>query len=74
VWREAGPEGRLVVEVMDDGAGAAAPVANGGLSGLADRLAALDGQLLVQSPPGGPTLVRAEIPLGDGGEEAPRKP
>jgi signal transduction histidine kinase len=74
VWREAGPEDRLVVEVTDDGAGAAAPVANGGLSGLADRLAALDGQLLVQSPPGGPTLVRAEIPLGDGGEEAPRKP
>jgi signal transduction histidine kinase len=74
VWREAGPEDRLVVEVTDDGAGAAAPVANGGLSGLADRLAALDGRLLVQSPPGGPTLVRAEIPLGDGGEEVHRKP
>jgi signal transduction histidine kinase len=74
VWREGEPEDRLVVEVTDDGAGGAAPVANGGLSGLADRLAALDGRLILESPPGGPTLVRAEIPLGDAGGELPDKP
>ena len=54
VWREGDPEHHLVVEVTDDGAGGAAPVANGGLSGLADRLAALDGRLFLESPPGGP--------------------
>jgi signal transduction histidine kinase len=64
VWRERAPEDSLVVEVTDDGAGGASPVAGGGLSGLGDRLSALDGQLLVRSPEGGPTLVRAEIPLG----------
>jgi signal transduction histidine kinase len=64
VWREQAPEDRLVVEVADDGVGGASPVAGGGLSGLGDRLSALDGRLLVQSPEGGPTLVRAEIPLG----------
>jgi signal transduction histidine kinase len=64
VWRERAPEDSLVVEVTDDGAGGASPVAGGGLSGLGDRLSALDGRLLVRSPEGGPTLVRAEIPLG----------
>jgi signal transduction histidine kinase len=64
VWRERSPEDSLVVEVTDDGAGGASPVAGGGLSGLGDRLSALDGRLLVRSPEGGPTLVRAEIPLG----------
>jgi signal transduction histidine kinase len=71
VWREGDPEHHLVVEVTDDGAGGAAPVANGGLSGLADRLAALDGRLFLESPPGGPTLVRAEIPLGNAAAEVP---
>ena len=33
-----------------------------GLRGLADRLAALDGRLEVHSPPGGGTVVRANIP------------
>jgi signal transduction histidine kinase len=64
VWRELAPEDSLVVEVSDDGTGGASPVAGGGLSGLGDRLSALDGRLLVRSPEGGPTLVRAEIPLG----------
>ncbi len=64
VWREGTPSNRLIVEVTDDGEGGAAGVANGGLSGLADRLSALDGRLFVQSPSGGPTVVRAEIPLG----------
>src|SRR5215208_1711823 len=73
VWREQAPEDRLVVEVSDDGAGGASLVAGGGLSGLADRLSALDGWLFVRSPKGGPTLLRAEIPL-DATGEAYRKP
>ena len=54
----------LVVEVVDDGTGGADPAAGTGLAGLRDRLAALDGRLVVDSPPGGPTRVRAEIPYG----------
>ncbi len=52
----------LVVEVWDDGSGGARVLPTGGLAGLAGRLQALDGSLTVDSPPGGPTLVRAEIP------------
>jgi signal transduction histidine kinase len=55
-------DGRLVVEVMDDGAGGADP-AGSGLSGLADRVAALDGRLRVDAPAAGGTIVRADIPL-----------
>jgi signal transduction histidine kinase len=64
VWRERNPHERLVVEVTDDGKGGADPRSGTGLAGLADRLAALDGRLFVDSPPGGPTYVRAELPLG----------
>jgi PAS domain S-box-containing protein len=56
-------DSRLVVEVRDDGDGGADP-AGGGLRGLADRLAALDGRLDVSSPPGGGTTLRAEVPCG----------
>ncbi len=52
----------LVVEVEDDGEGGADRANGSGLSGLADRVAALDGRVLVSSPKGGPTIVRAEIP------------
>ena len=52
----------LVVEVHDDGVGSAAPAAGGGLAGLADRIAVADGRLLLSSPPGGPTLLRMQIP------------
>jgi signal transduction histidine kinase len=55
-------DGFAVVEVRDDGVGGADPAAGSGLRGLADRLAALDGRLEVQSPPGGGTVVRANIP------------
>jgi signal transduction histidine kinase len=62
VWRV--PEDwLLVVEVVDDGRGGADPEVGTGLTGLADRLAALDGRLFVESPAGGPTHVRAELPL-----------
>ena len=52
----------LVVEVWDDGAGGAQILPTGGLAGLAGRVEALDGSLEVESPPGGPTLVRAVLP------------
>lgn len=55
--------GRLVVELWDDGAGGAKVVPGGGLAGLAGRVEALDGTLIVTSPSGGPTLIRAEFPL-----------
>ncbi|MCX5070128.1 sensor domain-containing protein [Micromonospora lupini] len=54
--------GDLVVEVSDDGRGGADPARGTGLTGLADRVAAADGRLLLSSPPGGPTLVRVELP------------
>jgi signal transduction histidine kinase len=54
--------GRLVVDVWDDGAGGARVIPGGGLAGLAGRVEALDGSLTIESPDGGPTLVRAELP------------
>lgn len=54
--------GNAVVEVADDGVGGAAPAPGSGLSGLRDRVEALDGTFVVTSPPGGGTTVRAEIP------------
>jgi signal transduction histidine kinase len=53
----------LVVVVSDDGAGGADPANGSGLSGLVDRVAVLDGTLVVDSPPGRGTSIRAEIPL-----------
>ncbi len=52
----------LVVEIEDDGSGGADLGNGSGLKGLADRVGALDGRLLVSSPTGGPTIVLAEIP------------
>jgi len=52
----------LLVEVWDDGVGGARIEPSGGLAGLAGRIAGIDGTFSVLSPPGGPTLVRAEIP------------
>jgi signal transduction histidine kinase len=56
--------GRLVVEVADDGIGGADPQGGTGLRGLADRLAVIEGRLEVDSPPGGGTTIRARIPCG----------
>jgi signal transduction histidine kinase len=53
----------LVIEVADDGPGGADPD-GGGLTGLRHRVEALDGTLTVTSPPGGGTIVRAELPCG----------
>ena len=55
-------DGRLHVEVRDDGRGGADPEQGSGLRGLADRLAAFDGMLEVVSPPGEGTMVRASFP------------
>ncbi|MGC5031520.1 histidine kinase [Micromonospora sp. DT229] len=54
--------GDLVVEVTDDGRGGADPAHGTGLTGLADRVAAADGRLLLSSPTGGPTVLRVELP------------
>jgi signal transduction histidine kinase len=54
--------GRVVVEVRDDGVGGADPAVGSGLRGLGDRVAALDGRLEVTSPAGEGTRVRAEVP------------
>ncbi len=56
-------DNRLVVEVVDDGKGGA-DTAGSGLTGLAHRVRALDGRLEVESPEGGPTTLRAELPCG----------
>lgn len=53
----------LGVEVLDDGQGGAHVGKGHGLAGLMDRLAGVDGSLEVVSPDGGPTTVRATIPL-----------
>ena len=55
---------RLFVTVEDDGAGQATVVEGGGLSGLTDRVDALGGHLTVDSPVGGPTRLRVELPCG----------
>ncbi|WP_043641115.1 sensor histidine kinase [Nonomuraea candida] len=52
----------LVLTIGDDGVGGAHVAKGHGLAGLADRLRAVDGELTVQSPDGGPTLIVAEVP------------
>jgi signal transduction histidine kinase len=54
--------GHVVVEVRDDGVGGADPTRGTGLRGLADRVAALDGSLSVDSAPGHGTIVRVTLP------------
>ncbi|MEA2455210.1 MAG: hypothetical protein QOI45_1472 [Thermoleophilaceae bacterium] len=54
--------GRVVVQVADDGIGGADPEAGTGLRGLADRLAVIEGRLEIDSPPGQGTTITAKIP------------
>jgi signal transduction histidine kinase len=56
--------GRLVVEVADDGVGGADPENGTGLRGLADRIAVLEGRLEIDSEQGRGTTIRARIPCG----------
>ena len=54
--------GRAVVLIDDDGIGGADANEGSGLSGLRDRVEALGGRFALDSPPGGGTRLRAEIP------------
>ncbi|MEU1038238.1 sensor histidine kinase [Streptomyces sp. NPDC005551] len=62
VWRA---DERLLIQVWDDGRGGARLDGGTGMAGLADRLGAVDGLFLVDSPEGGPTTVTAELPWRD---------
>ncbi|MGV9776659.1 sensor histidine kinase [Streptosporangium sp. NPDC003464] len=56
--------GVLMLTIGDDGVGGAHVAKGHGLSGLADRLKAVDGEIAVDSPVGGPTVIVAEVPCG----------
>ncbi|MEU1008232.1 sensor domain-containing protein [Streptomyces sp. NPDC005890] len=62
VWRTAD---RLILQVRDDGRGGARLDGGSGMRGLAERLGAVDGLFVVDSPAGGPTVVTAELPWRD---------
>ncbi|MFI6306834.1 sensor histidine kinase [Amycolatopsis thailandensis] len=59
VWRT---DSMVIVEITDNGHGGAEVRPGGGLAGLADRAATIDGVITVVSPPGGPTVIRADLP------------
>lgn len=59
----AAADGTLRLRVWDNGRGGAAAGPGGGLAGLADRVRTVDGSLDIDSPAGGPTVVRVELPL-----------
>ncbi len=76
LWRN---HDRLLLHVTDNGKGGADTTNGTGLAGLADRLTAVDGLLILDSPAGGPTTITAELPwrgreIGDArsGGKAPR--
>ncbi|OIJ95194.1 sensor histidine kinase [Streptomyces monashensis] len=62
VWRA---EERLLIQVRDDGRGGARLDGGTGMRGLAERLGAVDGLFVLDSPAGGPTVVTAELPWRD---------
>ncbi|WP_369391277.1 sensor histidine kinase [Streptomyces sp. CG1] len=62
VWRA---ENRLLIQVQDNGRGGARLEAGTGMRGLAERLGAVDGLFVLDSPKGGPTVVTAELPWRD---------
>ncbi|MFJ5289638.1 sensor histidine kinase [Streptomyces sp. NPDC088348] len=64
VWRSAD---RLLIRVADNGRGGARLDGGTGMAGLADRLGAVDGLFVLDSPVGGPTTVTAELPWRDRG-------
>ncbi|MCQ9136399.1 MULTISPECIES: sensor histidine kinase [Streptomyces] len=65
VWRT---DDRLLVQVWDDGRGGASLDGGSGMRGLAERLDAVDGLFVVDSPVGGPTTVTAELPWRERGD------
>ncbi|MYS94906.1 MULTISPECIES: sensor histidine kinase [Streptomyces] len=62
VWRT---NDRLLIQVWDDGRGGASLDGGTGMRGLAERLDAVDGLFVLESPEGGPTTVTAELPWRD---------
>ncbi|MGW4572744.1 sensor domain-containing protein [Streptomyces tendae] len=62
VWRSSD---RLLMQVEDNGRGGASLAGGTGMKGLADRLTAVDGLFVVDSPEGGPTTITAELPWRD---------
>jgi signal transduction histidine kinase len=62
VWRA---EDRLLIQVRDDGQGGARLEGGSGMRGLSERLGAVDGLFVLDSPAGGPTVVTAELPWRD---------
>ncbi|PWI20678.1 histidine kinase [Streptomyces sp. Act143] len=62
VWRS---DDRLLIQVWDDGRGGARLDGGTGMQGLAERLDAVDGLFVIDSPVGGPTTVTAELPWRD---------
>ncbi|MFB7210445.1 sensor histidine kinase [Streptomyces sp. NPDC056255] len=52
----------LIFDITDDGRGGVDTEAGSGVTGLADRVRALDGRMRVSSPVGGPTLLHVEVP------------
>ncbi|MET4668599.1 sensor histidine kinase [Streptomyces microflavus] len=62
VWRASD---RLLIKVTDDGSGGARMGGGSGMAGLAERLGAVDGLFVLDSPVGGPTAVTAELPWRD---------
>lgn len=60
-------DGPVWITVVDDGVGGADPDRGTGLRGLADRVSGVDGQLRVDSPVGGPTVLTVELPTGPAG-------
>ncbi len=63
VIRAAGCPGVLLLSVTDHGTGGADPARGTGLAGLTSRVAVVDGELTIASPPGGPTKITVELPL-----------
>jgi signal transduction histidine kinase len=59
--------GRLELEIVDNGIGGAR--IEGGLRGLADRIAALGSEMHLSSPSGGPTILRAALPVDTAGSD-----
>jgi signal transduction histidine kinase len=53
---------RLKLAIVDDGRGGAVEAAGSGLTGLRDRVAAVDGRFTLTSPPGGGTTIAVEVP------------
>ncbi|MFI1966877.1 sensor histidine kinase [Streptomyces pathocidini] len=62
LWRA---DDRLLMQIRDDGRGGARLDGGSGLAGLAERLTAVDGLFVLDSPEGGPTSVTAELPWRD---------